>query len=355
MDKLKNNANAIYEFPTLEDSKKAFKGGLLWDLMDYLWSPSNAGGGVNKLFYARAATTVAAKVTMNFTSQAKLVIAAKSEGTVGNGATLSGVLTKGFSVKLKAGVVDAAKFIMTFYQGQYKGQDIYNNNDEYDVAESSVKDTIICQSTEFSNIGELVTWMNADYQYNLNFKNTTVGLISGATNTLSQALALDLNSTDITNYGSHTLFAGGTCVYSSTDLDTLLSNIDELDNSLFLCDDFSIVGTLTNQQQQDGVNKGAQSVQNTKILSYIKNVASYTEKIMFVGGGNTANQFTGTGSSVDTAKYFNTENVVVVHSGVKVNSRTSTSGLGYKFLPSLYHAAMVCGRTAGLEPQVHVT
>jgi hypothetical protein len=189
--------------------------------------------------------------------------------------------------------------------------------------------------------------MRSDYLFNLYFAITA-----------STASAVSLTSADITTYGAMNLFAGGTTVYNATDVDEVLSNIEDLDNSLILCDDYGTTPTLTPTQIQNGANKGALSAANNKILSYVQNTSTFTEKCLYIGGGYNQNEFSRpstTDGSLQIASYYNNALTVVVHSGVKVPGQLTSSGLGYRMLPSLYHAAMVCGRTAGLEPQVPVT
>ena len=71
---------------------------------------------------------------------------------------------------------------------------------------------------------------------------------------------------------------------------------------------------------------------------------------MFVGGANDENRFQD--YSIDTANYFDSQNVVVVHSGFKIPKLV---GSGLKTLTSFYHAACALGRLAGIEPQTPLT
>lgn len=340
---LLNGAQSIYAFQSATDAKKALGGGLLWDLMDYLWSPDNAGNGPQTLFYARAATTTASKLAMTFSSGA-ITFAATTEGDVANGVLTGTVLTKGFGCILKAGVIDPTKFIMVFYQGAYRGQDA--NGAEYDAAADTLTNVVITQSVEFSNVNQLIAWCNNDYLFNSYFKITA-----------STPSATSLTATDLTDFGDMNLFAGGTTVYNATDIDEVLANIEDLDNSLFLCDDYGV--TPVAPPGTTGGNKGALSAQNSKILAYIHNTSTFTEKIAFIGAGQNANEFTRPATSdgsLQIAAYYNDPLIVAVHSGIKVPSGMyGSNGLNYKYLPSLYHAAMWCGRTAGLEPQVPLT
>lgn len=341
---LAQNSQSIYEFSSAEDCKKAFGGGLLWDLMDYLWSPSRNGRGISKLQYARAATTAAAVKTIAF-STGSITVKAKSEGIRGNGAVTVSTLTRGYSMKLKAGTIDSTKFILQFYEGQYRGAD--SSGTEYEMAESLVKERLITQSPEILNVTQLIAWMNTDSIFNEYF------VLSAST-----ASATSLVLADITSFSSHQLFAGGTETYSTTAMDAVLSSIEDLDSSMILSLDYGITPSLSGPQIAAGANKGALSTFNDKILAYVNNTSTYTDKLIWIGGGQNSSQYDITSGASDGSlqlcAYFNSDSVAVVHSQVKVPSSFNTA-LPYKFVDSLYHAALWCGRTAGLEPQTSPT
>lgn len=342
-----SGTQSIYEFQSAADAKKAIHGGILYDLIDYLFSPSATGLGAKKLFYARAATTVAATKTITF-SNGGITVKCKNEGIRGNGSATSGVLTKGYSMKLAAGVVDTSKFILKFYEGQYRGKD--SNNVEYDLSEAQIValgvDTLLFQSAEFSSVNDLILWMNSSYLFQKYF------YLSAST-----ASATALVTADVTNFSSHQLFASGTEDYSVTNMDTVLANIEDVDNSMFICTDWGRPSTPSAPEIVAGANKGSNCSSNVKILSYIVNNSTYTEKTMYIGFGDNITDFTAaTTGSIAQAAYWNSKHVVGVHSAIKVVPNNSNSeSLGYRELPALYHAALWCGRAAGVEPQVSLT
>jgi hypothetical protein len=283
------------------------------------------------------------------TVETPLIVSALNEGLRGNGATIVNlssqtVLSRGFGYRVSSGIVNTSAFIVTFYAGQYRGQD--SNGVEYQLPENTMTNFAVATSVEFTTMAGFVTWALNDFNFNSYFQ-IPAGTI-GTTTLLTSAF--------ITNNSGWQLFAAGTETFNSTDVDSVLTAIVDLDNDFFLCDDYGInpavpVGT-------SGGNKGAQSINNTKILSYIVNTSTYTGKTMFVGGGNTHNEFSRPSSldgSIETAEYYNSANVAVVHSGILGNLTVPTNGQPFRTLTSLYHAAMVCGRTAGLAPQVPVT
>lgn len=335
--------DAVYEFASATDAKAAIRGGLLYDLMDYLWTPAKNGRGPRRVFVVRAATTVAAKGTMNYTNGSGLIIAAKNEGTGGNGTVANSVLTNGYGWKLKAGVVNTAKFIVEFYEGTYRGADA--NGVDYEVAASKVANKIIVRSDEVATVQELIAWMKNSATFKAYFAITAEpaaypnggALVAGDLATLGTQI---------------NVFAGGTTAYNVADVDSALEAVEEMENSLFLCDNYGIVGNPTAQEILDGANKGAQCSANVKILSHILNNATYTDKYMFVGGGKDSSEYTAAGGTLATTAFYDSESVVVAHSDVLV---PGLFGGSTRYMSTLYHAAMACGLVAGLEPQVPAT
>src|SRR5579872_955826 len=123
---LLQNGAAVYEFTNSADIQKFVRGGRLYNLAPYLFSPSLNGNGPQKVYHARAATTTSPQITINLPavsgSAGTLVINAKDEGFGSNGALNSGnFLSRGYGWKIKAGIINTSAFIIEFYQGQYRG------------------------------------------------------------------------------------------------------------------------------------------------------------------------------------------------------------------------------------------
>jgi len=331
---ISSGADSIYEAGTLAEFRKAIGGGILWDIAQSLFQPNGAGGGngISKLFYARAATTAAATVTLNYTAGTNggtAVIQAKNEGLVGNGVETSSVLTQGYAVTLGAGVDDITKYIVKFWRGTFKG----NDPNGYPWDEVGAADTLpelVVSSPEFTNIAELHTWMETDARFGSSFK------LSSKTVVLTGAM----DPADIVANAGNTLFAAGTETYDTARVDEILAQVQNLDYSLVLA---------------DGYGAGAQSVDNGKILAHIADGDTFGDKIMVVGGGVDVNSFAlgTTNSSIDTAVYYDNDRVVVCHGGPIKNSTLTADG--YVPRTSLHKAAVVCGRLAGLEPQIPIT
>lgn len=342
LGELSSDTDAAYFFDTSLDAKNAIRGGLLWDLMDYLWAPSNNGGGPTRLYLIKAAATTAPALSLAFNVGGTAIIKARNEGVGGNG-VLDGtglVLIKGYGAKMRAGYGDNTKFVIDFYEGTYRGVD--GNGVDFDTSAVNVVNNIIATTPEMTSTDDFIYWMANDPVFIQYFKLIT-----------SPTAFQPFNNTDITTLGAAILlFTNGTTTYSSGAVDSALAAIEEIDSSLFLCDDYGVTAAPNGGQIAVGANKGAESTANTKILSHILNNALYTDKIMFVGGGQTAAQFNTNNPSapgtVEVAQYYNSECVVVAHSDVKVPAKAD-------YVSSLYHAAMICGRTAGLLPQVPLT
>lgn len=263
-----------------------------------------------------------------------ITFSSNNEGLGANGGTVTSVggttvVSKGYAAVLRAGTVNTAAFIIDFYEGQYRGLDAYNNNAPYDVAESYCSNNLICSSTEFLNVAQLLTWAANDYQFSLYFT------VSASTTSSTQ-----IAPANITTYTGYNLFAGGTETYSSTHVDTILSIITDIDNAFFI---------------SDKTGDSAQNVVNTKIITHIQTQATVKEKIVFIGGGNDSTKFTQSLGSIPTAQFFNTPRAVVVHSAVKVPYAVAGGNIQYKFAPSFISACLAMARFSGVEPQVNGT
>ena len=448
---LASGADAIYEVETLEEFRDAVGGGILWDIAEKLFQPNGPGGGngVSKLFYARAATTEAAEVTLDFTAGVNggtSIIQAKNEGTVGNGvegdqtlsntlttpytvtavgaatnvhtlkvtdpadglitlgsytvvgtpslsdvatalassvnagstgytAVASGatvivtsrnprglenatdfdsiatsyvvtgsatgtagtfaggvdgtLLTRGYSTTMSAGVNDPNLFIVKFWRGTYKGKD--ENGYVWDeVQETSTAPTLVITSPEFDDINDFHTWMETDTKFGSLFKLKTKTVVGTGI----------IVTADLTANSGNNLFAGGTTVYNTARVDDVLEHVQSVDYSLVLADKYE---------------DNAQHTDNGKILAHLTESDTFGDKLMFVGGGADSNKFElgTTYSSQDTAVYYNNDRVIICHGGPIKN--TPLVAQGFITETSLHKAASVCGRVAGLEPQIPIT
>ena len=167
--------------------------------------------------------------------------------------------------------------------------------------------------------------MNTDVTFGEKFK-----LVSSA----SSGSGL-VDSADLTSQAGLNKAAGGSEVFNSIHLQTVLDNIAELDYTFCLSDQYE---------------SNSMSADNTLILTHIDSEAKY-EKFLVIGGGADANTFQS--ESIAAAEYWNSDRVILVHGGPKVQSNLTPTG--FKDYSSLYKASGVLGRICGLEPQVPAT
>lgn len=80
-----NGLNSIYQFDDVDDFKNFVKGGLFYDLADYLFSPNTGQPGTGLLYYIRACTTTPSEMEISLEGGSNLKILCKNEGETGNG------------------------------------------------------------------------------------------------------------------------------------------------------------------------------------------------------------------------------------------------------------------------------
>lgn len=249
-------------------------------------------------------------------------IKTRTEGETANGVLSGANVTRGYATKISTGIVDPTKFVLEFWTGTFKGLD--SNNIPYELPEADSLGQLMIRSAEFSNIDELVKWMENDFYFKRDFVLHRFRKFGNG----------NITQADISGNAGFNLASGGSESFSPSDLDAVLEAIVEEDNTYFLCDKWG---------------DNATAVSNVKILTHIQNDAEY-EKFMWVGGGFDVTKLEGTGGSVNIAQFYDSDRVLVVHSGVRVPTAT-----GERTLDSIYHTAIVAGRTAGLAAQVPST
>lgn len=337
---IEQDKNSILNFDNIQDFRGSVRGGLAWLLGQPLFQPSKFGiQGVSNISYIKAAATVPAAIQYEFgdasvsdnsdsTVDGGLIkVQLRNEGIVGNGVLTGGVLTRGAASKMRRSTSDTTKYVIDFYLGTYKGADAAG--DAYDfIAEAATKPELILSSPEFKSIQTLIDWINQDSVFNFYFKAET----------LTKYGSGEVDDSDLAANLSYNLATGGTETYNNTYLQQVLDNITDLDYTFVLTDNYGDT---------------AQSAANGLILSHLLNDAKY-EKFLIVGGGKDRNKFAAgvTNSSIETAKYYDSDRVVVVHAGVK----KKVQGIGgFKEYDAIYKSALALGRIAGLPPQVPVT
>ena len=317
-----NGLESVYGFDNINDFKGFMKSGVFYDVADYIFNPSNSSDdrGPGMVYYVKAAKTASSIISLKLVD-AIIGIKTKNEGELYNGAEINNVLYKGYSAVVTRGEIDNTKYIVSFYEGNYKGK-TYSGEliDGYDKGE--IAPTLLSKSIEFSTYEEFITWTNSDSNFNKLFN----------------VYDYETFENDLTNLiGKNTLSIGGFDVFTSEALEAVLEISKEIDNEFFLTDKHA---------------EAVKSIENFRINEFLKEKREY-QKFLIVGGGNSAQDFDADEfSSVQTAEAFDSPNVILAHGGVK---RMNMISKKEEVLPSFYYAANLAGRLGGLQPQEPIT
>lgn len=317
-----NGLESVYGFDNINDFKGFMKSGVFYDVADYIFNPSNSSDdrGPGMVYYVKAAKTTSPTISLKLVD-ATIQIKTKNEGELYNGAEINTVLYKGYSAVVTKGEVDNTKYIVSFYEGNYKGK-TYSGEliDGYDKGE--IAPTLLSKSIEFSTYEEFIAWANSDSNFSKLFN---IHLVETTTNDLTNLI------------GKNTLSIGGSSVFDSEALEAVLEISKEIDNEFFL----------TDKHAED-----VKSIENFRINEFLKEKREY-QKFLIVGGGNSAQDFDADEfSSVQTAEAFDSPNVILAHGSVK---RMNMISKKEEVLPSFYYAANLAGRLGGLQPQEPIT
>jgi hypothetical protein len=248
--------------------------------------------------------------------------------TAFSGGVVGTLLTRGYAAKMIAGVLDTSKFIIQFYRGTFKGLDsAISNGDPFDfVSELNTTAQLVTQTPEITTMAALIAWMNTDATFNTYFKlasSTTFG--SGA-----------IVAIDLTHYSAYNVATGGTETFSNTNLNLVLDNIADQQYDFILADAWG---------------DNARSTNNLTIQSYIN--TARVKPDLYVGGGLDSTKWSGSStSSNNMAIAYNSQYVQLIHGGVKIVTNNAAT---FKSYASIYKAALLVGRAAGLQPQIPLT
>ncbi len=239
-------------------------------------------------------------------------------------------LKLGYAYTIETGIVDTAKWIMNVWTGSFTG--LHSDNiayNEVNVDVASANPNLIASSPEFDNIQNLIDWANTNSQFNRFLAPDPSSVVTG-NGTVTAA--------DIASIAGFQLATGGTEVYTSANLDLILNAVSNTLYSFILVDQFGTTGY--------------QSALITKIISHIQNDSRY-ERFLWIGGGQNEDEFDSANGSLEIAQFFDSDFIQVVHG--EVGTASQAIGTGFRFWSSIYHTALVLGRTAGRPPQVPVT
>lgn len=314
--------DSVFEFTTIQDFRSFIRGGSYWKLAENLFFPSGSNLGVSKIYFVKAASTTSGSLSMTLGS-GSFTIKSKDEGLVVNGVlNTSDELSKGLAVKLLKSTFNTDSYKLQFYLGSYKGIDGVLPWDG--ISEEDSVGGLLFSSPEFKQIDELYNWAITNTDFNNMFSITK----TGTTN-------VDITNTDYLVVGSgYKLFTGGTEVYNETSYDRVLDEISELDNTFFLAPDYGSEALSTN---------------NTKLFYHINSQVRF-DKFMIVGGGLDRSEFKTV--SVEIARSYNSDKVILVHGGYKEPSNITKS---FVVRDSLFKSCSILGRLCGLSPQVPLT
>lgn len=319
---LNKGLKSVYEFDNYEDFLSFMGGGLVGDIAEKIFTPRDGVAGAPKLFYCRAATTKCANITLTFGSGNSLVLKCKNEGEVGNGVIESGVLKVGYAARVITGSDDPSKFKCQVYRGSFMGVD--KDGEPYGSASlSTASGNLLTESEEFETLEELYNWARSDKYILANFVVSMTGVKT------SNISAVTLTAAT----------GGKTEWLKDTEYADVLEAISELDVTFFLA---------TNTSVGDGIS----SATTGRLFTFLKNDAKFTEFLVIPGGSSDSDLFGDSDSSQAIAKYYDSEQAVVVHGAPIVNRK---DGNGTKELPSIYLAAAIIGLAAGQAPQQPLT
>lgn len=319
---LNKGLKSVYEFDNYEDFLSFMGGGLVGDIAQKIFTPRDGVAGAPKLFYCRAATTKCANITLTFSSGNSLILKCKNEGEVGNGVINDGVLKVGYAARVITGSDDPSKFKCQVYRGSFMGVD--KDGEPYGSASlSTATGNLLTESEEFETLEELYNWARSDKYILANFVVSTTGVKT------SNISALTLTAAT----------GGKTEWLKDSEYADVLEAISELDVTFFLA---------TNTSVGDGIS----SATTGRLFTFLNNDAKFTEFLVIPGGSSDSDLFGESDSSQAIAKYYDSEQVVVVHGAPIVNRK---DGNGTKKLPSIYLAAAIIGLAAGQAPQQPLT
>lgn len=319
--------DSVYELTTIQQFREFTKGGPVWDLGKPLFKPSKNGyPGTSKVYLIKAATTTTAEIPFTF-ANGSLGFQTIDEGVNANGVLTTGRVTKGYAAKMLASSVDPTKYIFRFYHGGFTGIDTLNNLPYDGTKLADIVEDPLFTSPDVSTIQELLDWCAGSSEFKAVFKIKpgTVITTTGA-----------FTAPDLTTNVGFKLATGGTETYDATSYDKAIAAVKNLDNTFFLSLD-------------SGAN--ATSLSNTKLFDFIVNDSKYEKFLMVAGGADKAHfAVNDAGNSEFASRYYNSDRVIVVHGGCKING---TNGILIK--SQLYKAAVIMGRMCGLEPQTPLT
>lgn len=235
-------------------------------------------------------------------------------------------ITRGFGATMKAGTIDIAKFTIEFTRGSFKGIDsaISDGTPYDDVTEVNAQPILLARTTEFDNMADLLAYLNSNQIIAQNF------YVSASTITGDGSIS----AADLASYASIELFASGTETFSSTYLNQALADMTDEYFDFILLDDWGDDVTSTN---------------NIAIQGWAQTELPVQPDLYAAAGYDSSER----DQSITAASSYNSQSVTVVHGGAKKSKVSAVNG--FKLYDSIYMAAALLGREAGLSPQIPMT
>lgn len=349
--------NSVYAFTTLAQFQAIIKDGPLYQLGAPLFIPNGSGSiGANTVFYLKAATTAPGTTTITL-AKGTIVLTTNEEGPAVNGiltpltynpsggATISNELATGYAARIEKG--RAFGYSLVFYKGATSSlRDTLNTSvptnwdgsvPPIDLVTAGVHSavnpaTLMFRSPDCTNIRQLQQWLQKSADVKSIYKSAAVTFTG--TNNFDDLIA-SADQTQYTAIAPYSLIAGATETFASTDFDSAITAVKNIDNTFFL-------GL--------GYGSNVYNVNNLKIFNLLTGGDLRYDKYMIVAGGQDADGFA---SSITVAQEYNSQHVVVVHAGGTLTDTRQPNNI--LIVSQLYKAAMILGRVAGLEPQTPVT
>lgn len=324
----KQGKDAVYEFDDLQTFRDFVKGGMYWKAAEALFTPdpyNQDAVGISKLLFARACTTVPAKMELT-SGNSKFVVRTVDEGLNANGVLDGKYLKYGYAYTIEKGTDDDTAFVVKFWRGTYTGDyidpvtGVTLSYDELTVAQA--EPLLICQSPEVKTIQDLIAWANVDENFGARF-------VLDASSKYTDGDAISNPTLD-----TYVLAEGGTEDYKSTDIDDLLNAIPDVD--------YNIVFT-------DQIETNANSAIQKKVIAH-RNTQAKFDKFVYVGAYSTKAKFN---DSLNIAKALNNQWIVAVHGGVATASDATASG--FRWWTVFYNLCQIIGRVSGKPPYIPVT
>lgn len=409
---LASRKKAIYEFDNQTDFKKFVRGGVLWDLSQFLFNPQENTRGVQSIVFVSARTTTAGSLSYTV---AGVSGGAKIKATVSGGAVTALTIINGGSgfsvaptIAFSGGGGTGATATATITNGVITSVTITAPGTGYTTAPtvtvtgptSGGTFTIKCKWEGLVGNGTLtgssltrgfgavlVRGILDPYKYKIQFLSGSYkGMdkngvpFDGGTAESATVTEILTETPEFTYLSEIKDYFDNDFVFNqyfklSSFTTTGVGALDDIDFAANLSvnpiaggtqsygstDLDDVLASLAEEtftfflaDHYGNITTGpnqcnALDNQNLKIVSHIQQQAKYNDKYMFVGGGKDRSQLQGSNSSVAFAKFYNTRNVIVVHGNMVTDKQTGAGNI--REVDSIYTTALALGRIAGLASQ----